>query len=383
MGIWKRTARASVRTWLLAGAMLLAVPANGLAWTVQSTPDPSGSTESKLNSISCPNGEQCMAVGFYKNSKGTIETLAQHMVGTYSYELPPNPTEEKPELIAVSCTSTEYCVAVGRYTDSSGFAQAMAEEFYKGKWTLMSVPAPTGAYMTEIGGVSCAEYQKCTAVGDDHDSSGKHDLAEQLSGTTWKAEVPSGPAGAGYLALTGVSCVKVGECIAVGTNRNSSNEEVPQADEYTGSWKAMAPAQTPLGATNVWFTRISCVKFSECVGIGFYTNTKSEVVPYGEEWTGTWEMLTPATPSTVTELYGISCPTAIKECFSVGKEVKSGVSEALGEELTAPNKWSVLTMGVPSGAKATDLQEVSCSLTQCFTVGFYINKAGETVTLAE
>jgi hypothetical protein len=49
---------------------------NGIAWSVQTTPNP-GPAESFLYGVSCTAANACEAVGYYPNSSGTLVTLVE------------------------------------------------------------------------------------------------------------------------------------------------------------------------------------------------------------------------------------------------------------------------------------------------------------------
>src|SRR5260221_2924921 len=55
---------------------------NGTTWTLQSTPNPSGSAESVLQDVSCASETSCMAAGSQEDAEGTTRTLAEKWNGT-------------------------------------------------------------------------------------------------------------------------------------------------------------------------------------------------------------------------------------------------------------------------------------------------------------
>jgi hypothetical protein len=375
------------RHWILAAALAafglaIAAQSASASWTVLSTKGPSGAQESVLYGISCANGEVCMSVGSYVSKAGVQEPLA---VNFTIAELPPAPKGKAPALYNVSCPPPlgKFCMAVGRYIDSGGNPQALAEEYNAGVWKLQSLPLPPESTAAELGTVSCPTTTECTAVGDYHDSTGEHFLAEQWNSGAWKAEGLAAPAGAGFPGLIAVSCPESKACVSAGTYRNKASEQFIVGDEWTGTW-SLQTMTNPAGS-NRNIISDSCPASKKCVAVGYYTNGGGTVEPLAQELSGgTWSAVTlPSLTGTSNELYGVSCATSAKECTAVGKSVKSGVTENLAEE-SKLGVWSSVTIAPPSGAKSSFLQRPSCVTGEpCSVVGQYVNKAGETVMLIE
>lgn len=100
---------------------------DGSRWSIEPTPGAGHESANELDGVSCPSSTMCAAVGF-------IQTPAFHNVpltelwngSTWSIQPSPNPsgsTETEPA--AVSCVSREVCTAVGTF---SGGDHALAEQ---------------------------------------------------------------------------------------------------------------------------------------------------------------------------------------------------------------------------------------------------------------
>jgi hypothetical protein len=50
---------------------------NGTTWSIQATPNPSGTTTASLYGVSCPSGAGCTAVGSYASPAVTGQMLAE------------------------------------------------------------------------------------------------------------------------------------------------------------------------------------------------------------------------------------------------------------------------------------------------------------------
>lgn len=393
----------SGKLWLVligifAGVLALGCGSASAAWTIRSTTVPTGTTESRLFGVSCTSESACWAVGEYRNS-GVVAPLAEEPIsGTYG--LPPTPGSA-PVLWDVSCplsSSHDFCMAVGKFTNGSGALQAFAEKYTTlGGWQLQTLTFPAGSTASQLGSVSCATETECVAVGDYHNAKGEHYLAERwTSGGGWVAETPAESAGAGFPALTAISCPVTGECVAVGAYRVSPYNPANQTMEtelfssspspqwsYQGGTIAEpfgpSPGTVPFIATD------SCTAMTECIGVGYYTNSSSaqEMMAWKKNAasSGGWERQT-TTLSGETELHGVSC-ARVTDCIAVGKRKVFGVTTALAEELSGTT-WSQITLPVVSGSSESVLNRDSCisKASFCFAVGYAV-VSGVTSLLVE
>jgi hypothetical protein len=382
-------ARAFLGVLLMTTVIAGAISENAsAAWEVGSTPNPAGAKESRLTGISCPNGEECVAVGNFLNSSSDWETLGEVVDGhTWELDPPANPTGTEPTLIKVSCPTGLLCMASGKYYNSSGKITPLIEEWTNpSTWTIDSVPLPTGTTNAELGGISCASGKECMAVGDYHNATGEHFFGELWQHGTWTAQTPTEPSSGGYFGLRGVSCPEVEKCMADGVYVESG-VRISVSDEWvSGSWK-VRPTVNPTGDTEFLMNDISCTSIKECIVVGSYTNTSDtpKKRALAEKWNGTaWEIQTPQNPGESNYLLGDACLTSDEDCVGVGEAVSSvPVTESLGEKLSGAS-WSLLTIPNPAHFEASELSGVACnSLSVCFADGSYVNGSGVRVTLGE
>jgi len=87
---------------------------NGTKWSIQTTPNPAGGSEIHLIRVSCTSATACTAAGFYSNATTTV-TLAERWNGTrWSIQTTPNPAGGSNSMLnGVSCASATACTAVG------------------------------------------------------------------------------------------------------------------------------------------------------------------------------------------------------------------------------------------------------------------------------
>jgi len=68
-------------------------------------------------------------------------------------------------LSSVSCPNATRCYAVGNFFRSF-VINRLVETWNGTAWRLLATPAPTGAVITNLNGISCRIISNCFAVGD-------------------------------------------------------------------------------------------------------------------------------------------------------------------------------------------------------------------------
>jgi hypothetical protein len=310
---------------------------NGTSWSIQPTPNPSGAPFSVLSGVSCTAAKACAAVGFYENGSGVEVTLAEVWNGTsWSIQTTPNPSgATDSQLYGVSCTAASACTAVGFYVNIAGTFLTLAEAWNGTSWSIQTTPTPSGATSSGLSGVSCTAASACTAVGDSSDSSNVEvTLAEAWNGTAWSIQTTPTPSGATSSQFSGVSCTAASACNAVGSYDDSSGVGVTLVEVWNGtSWSIQTTPNTS-GATSSGLSGVSCNAASACTAVGAYALTSGEPFTLAEAWNGTsWSIQTTPNPSSApgSSLSGVSC-TAASACTAVGEGNNgSGVYQTLAE----------------------------------------------------
>ena len=103
---------------------------NGRAWTTSTPPNPAGATRSVLFGVSCVSASQCTAVGDYGESSGTTLTLAESWNGsTWTVQATPNPSGSTQSVLhGVACSSSTTCASAG--TRFEGSLGALIERYH-------------------------------------------------------------------------------------------------------------------------------------------------------------------------------------------------------------------------------------------------------------
>ena len=329
---------------------------DGTAWTIRTTPNPTGATNSLLFGVSCTSAMACTAVGTYTTSAGTQLTLAERWNGTsWTIQPTPNPSGAQSSFLSgVSCTSATACTAVGGYTKADGTALTLAEAWDGATWTIQSTPNPTQDSV--LSGVSCTSATACTRVGSGQNGT----LAERWDGTTWTIQTTPNPTGLSSV-LSGVSCTSATACTAVGrSNAFPGRSAGTLAEAWDGAtWTIQT---TPsVGQTSGLF-EVSCTTANACSAVGGSDNTT-----LAERWDGsTWAIQTTPNPSGAGAplLLGVSC-TSATACTAVG----SGQNGTLAEAWDG-TAWTIQPTPNPTGIP--NLSGVACtSATACTAVGRY------------
>jgi len=149
---------------------------NGTEWKIQGVTDPEGAVESTLLDVACtPSPNRCMAVGGWKNSKGEQFTLAYRFNGTSTWTLQstPNPSGSIASVFQeVSCASETACSAAGSWVSGGGGSnQTLAEAWNGTSWSIQGTSDPAGATFSAFFGTSCLE-TSCFGVGWSTNASG-------------------------------------------------------------------------------------------------------------------------------------------------------------------------------------------------------------------
>lgn len=310
---------------------------NGATWTVQPTPNPTGSEQASLAGVSCATANTCQAVGDFRNSTGRVRALAEGWNGTrWTIHPTPNPLPSPfVSLTGVSCLAGSGCEAVGTYlTPKGGLMLTVAEGWNGKRWTLQPSVNQAGAGMiTELNGISCTAGPICEAVGETFNNNvdGPTDVfVEVWNGTTWTQQQFSQPIGGG--ALDGVSCTAATLCEAVGshfTGTFSSGTSTGHtlAEVWNGTdWSIQRTANRPsTGLSLDNLNGVSCVRRGSCDAVGFYASNTFDGndVDLTETFDGTaWTLEGAPKPGSFNTFNGVSCSTA-HVCEAVGVSTDS------------------------------------------------------------
>jgi len=143
---------------------MLAEGWNGVEWTMLTIPEPAGTTQSALTSVSCVPASGCVAVGSATIAGTTFQSLAEGWDGS-QLTIEPMPSLNAPDLNGVSCPAPGDCTAVGSYNTSGDTGEPLAEAWNGTTWSVESTPSPNGRTLAWFWGLSCPSAVSCDAVG--------------------------------------------------------------------------------------------------------------------------------------------------------------------------------------------------------------------------
>jgi hypothetical protein len=269
---------------------------NGNSWTIDATP--TLATSAILNSVSCVNVADCVAVGEIISTESDVALIETWNGKTWSLSKTPSAGENS-TLNAVSCVTSQ-CIAVGTELNKNGNG-GLIEVRSHGKWLKVKDATENDA----LTGISCVTPAECMAVGGGP-------FAQMWNGATWSDTSPI--AQDHNSNFNGVSCVPAGDCFAVGTYTTKANPEHPGkvyglVEQWNGeTWALMGGTSAPP------LESISCINADQCSAVGGS--------PLIQLWNGAaWSQATAETPPGNEGYFGftsVSCLTSDASCTAVG-----------------------------------------------------------------
>lgn len=341
-------------------------------WSIQSTPNPSGSLGAGLNGVSCPTATRCEAVGFTADQLGNYVPAAEVWDGAaWTGQTVPGITiaTTSATLQAVSCSMPTACVAVGNYFDSNGNSQIFAEYWDGSSWSLTSLSSPSGSVSAQLNALSCPLTSLCMAIGV-YSTTGFDEvpLDEVWNGSGFSIQAMAVPSGSLTAIVNSVSCSSPTACVAVGVNTDRSSTG-PLAETWDGSTWTIQPAASPLGF-NATFTGVSCPAGITCEAVGYFNPGTGYFEPFAEGWDGTtWTVQNMPTPnqSLPAQPNAISC-TAASSCRAVGYASDSNLKNYTLVEAWDGVSWALVPSASSPGPTGSQLNDVSC-VGACQAVG--------------
>jgi hypothetical protein len=331
------------------------------AWTVERVADPTPAVDTALYGISCLSTTACIAVGH--SGRGA---LVERWDGRAWSIMRAAPGRSKHAYLwAVSCTSKPRCIAVG---EDRGWP--LVERWDGSRWSLQPTPHAPSTKGLELDGVSCLS-RSCMAVGTNY---GSTRVAERWNAKSWSLEPLARPprqAGAAVGLDGGVSCVRGGVCVAVGSYGNSCVR--PLIERWNGKRWSMQRSSNPSGSCHDYLLGISCVSRAMCLAVGgqAVVPNNGDNVPVAQRWNGrAWKEADPhgqAFRDNIDGLDGgVSC--RLDSCTAAGDVIAQWNGSS----------WSALpTNPGPLWDQSTQT-DISCATTHaCFASGLaYKNPDG-------
>lgn len=370
------------------GASVRARPTAG--WKILGTPN-LRLRDSGLVAESCPTASFCMAIGV------SGDQVTAGLVVTWNgraWTVLPSPSASEGGSVVlddVVCPSVDDCMVVGDFSSSSGSLEPLVWIWGGTSWKSTPFPLRRGDKFGYLGGVSCASATSCMAVGAAYDSSIE---ASQLTaaiwnGTSWRADSPPGASSGSDGAS--VSCRQMVGCVVVS---DTSDGTAVSAYSWNGTDWSVHAMPRPEAVQVVGINSLACPADNFCVAVGFALS--AGVVgfqPVSYTWNGTgwtWRLATKAPGSPVTDLLGVHC-TSATFCVATGsyqtppRGGKGSSTDLAISESWNGETWKLVPVPVTKGASSSYLDDVRClSPSDCLAVGSYETADTQaSLTLAE
>lgn len=334
-------------------------------------------TDDYFNSDSCTSSAFCMAVGGYSRSGRTHGMSEMLSGGSWVAEPVPSPAHGGNVFAnEVSCVSPTSCLFVGdHWAGKNGEAANLAEAWNGSSWRVVAATATAKRAYSYLDDVACPTTRFCLAIGAAGTGSHYQDTAYTWkNSTTWRRITVPKPSRARNSELGGLACFSSGSCMAVGNYTSASGHVLAFAVRWqSGKWKLLtAPAIH--GQRLVLYQAISCPTATRCVAVGnTEDNTRGRYYhAFAETWNGRkWHLSTlRQSPST---FIGVSCPTK-NRCFASGYTFASRTATVAHPLIESWNGQTWTTQHPVETAApypGDTLQHVSCGTpTNCEAVGY-------------
>jgi hypothetical protein len=280
---------------------------NGSKWSIESSPNRSGSTE--LEDVAAISGKNVWAVGYFvPKGSGHPKTLTEHYDGS-KWKVVASPSPHPDDvLFGVAALSASDVWAVGE--DGNPGRKTLIEHWNGSKWIV--VP---GASLQNGGGlrdVTAIAKTNVIAVGHNGTVGTDHALVEQWDGATWSS-VPTPATGQGT-ELYGVSARGPNAVWAAGVQSGSAAIQTLTERDVGSGWEVV-PSPNPSGASHVnelW--DVSALSSEAAWAVGDQENSgfvrRTTAMHYTN---GSWQV-TPSTNASngSNRLFGVAATTSTK-----------------------------------------------------------------------
>lgn len=378
---WRRPLTVVV---VVVAALALAPAAFADGWALQSAQTESNWAASGLNGVACPYPgtfsltSRCIAVGYEQVTGGAPAALIELWSGSaWSIEMAGGPPgSSQSELDSVSCPSPAFCMAVGHYDTANGGGGPLVYTMNNGAWLQQNVPNGP----QHFDSVSCQSSTFCVAVGE---------FAAVWNGSSFTPQTSiSGGPPAAFLRSVSCAAAQSGFCVAVGDLFGLAQSTLPDAEAYeNGQWFAKTGPggafPEPAGTSDAFLTGVYCITSQDCQVAGNYFTSSHVGEVWGAKLSGSTWSLTSLPPSNAFAELGtggnnLTCPS---DCWAVGSYAGASGQQVLADNLSG-TVWGFASLPTPNGV-APQLNAVSCAqINYCEAVGSSSNAEGA-VAVAE
>jgi len=347
---------------------------SGAAWTRSVLVDPAGPPAADLTSVSCATATSCVGVGAYATVTGTGLLVGDLAGGAWNLSQLPSASGVENFLESISCPRGPTCIAVGFQVDATRHWHPMYATDTNGTWVIRDLPSPVGSQDVELSNVSCSSSTFCLALGSYDQGGAYRQFFEVLRHRTW-ALTPI-PEAMGKVKVTagvgGVACVQ-DVCRAVGGTGSSAVIWTFAAGKWT-----LAQLRAPFKHAAMQLELISCRSRYSCEAEG-EIGLRGRAAQVVETLSGTsWRprVMTPFTAATDYFPVDLSCaPTGhcavVLQKLSLSSLLSGGDIQFVSQlRSTSGASWSIDHFAVDPDVVQETVNSVACpSRLACTAVG--------------
>jgi len=278
---------------------------------------------------------------------------------------------ERPSVSGISCWAAGECIAVGSVNVGyTSVRTALVLSEHHSSWdTGQALPLASGVTAQRLTSVSCPTATTCAAAGSAESVAPIRSLplvVDEVDGTWSTPALITLPDDATTQnprsELSSISCTS-STCTAVGSYFTASSTTRPLIARGRGaSTQLLADLTLPNGATNGGLSGISCLPVSGCVAVGFAAQSTTYTGMLVTEVAGQWTASTTSLGDTSTSFQAVSCLTS-NVCEFSGQSQSAGVTTGLvGTEDGGVVDFAAVSP--PSGTTGGVVNAISCA-TSC------------------
>jgi len=336
-----------------------------------------------LNGVALYFRNDVWAVGYYVNSAGNAQTLAEWRdAQTLHWSVYPSPNPGVNNVLngLISTASNDFWAVGDSYTAGpTTDSQTLVERwnnFNKG-WYIVPSPNP-GAYNTLNALAQIPNSSDLWAVG----SSSGGSLIEQWDGTAWNVIPSPNPVGTS-ITLNAVSALTTNQAWAVGNYVDSSGQTQTLIEKWNGKEWKIIPSPNVSGASSNVLNGLSSTNGAKYLwAVGSYSMTGQDSNTLVEHWDGTSWTIVPSPNVGNSALYAVS-EINTGNSWALGYSTnKQGVMQTLAEQWNGTS-WNV-TFSPNQGHGNNSFRAIAHNFDHyaLWTVGSYYNvKAASENTL--
>ena len=294
-----------------------------------------------LNGVALYFRNDVWAVGYYVNSTGNAQTLAEWRdAHTLHWSVYPSPNPGPNDVLngLISTASNDFWAVGDSYTTSpTTDSQTLIERwnnFNKG-WYIVPSPNP-GSYNTLNALAQVSSSGDIWAVG----SSSLGSLIEEWDGTAWNVIPSPNPVGTS-ITLNAVSSLTANQAWAVGSYVDSSGQTQTLIEKWNGTVWKIIPSPDVSGASSNVLNGLSTTNGAKYLwAVGSYSMTGQDSNTLVEHWDGTSWTIVPSPNVGNSALYAVS-EINTSNSWALGYSTnKQGVMQTLAEQWNGTS-WNV------------------------------------------